>query len=133
MPITENNKKKIKTQLGMLKPKNVQTTRAQSPVPKRGRPRTRTDDYYRLVAELHLKALGNPEERSIRRKERSIRERVTELLEEHGIHASEKTVAEATAEARRREYLTTAQKGKPDADPGPRLIAYWEETHERTS
>ena len=85
----------------------------------RGRPITRTDDYFRLVAELWLRALRDPEVRRTRG-------RVRELLEDYGVKVSEKTVAEHATEARKRGFLTPGQKGTAHSSPGPKLVEYWE-------
>ena len=84
----------------------------------RGRPITRTDDYFRLVAELHLRALRDPEVQRTR-------ERVKELLEDYGVKVSEKTVAEHVTKARKRGYLSPGQKGIAHSSPGPKLVEYW--------
>ena len=89
------------------------------PTHKRGRP-ARSDDYYRLVAELHLRVLLDPNERRTRKRVKEL------LLEDYGVKvSSEKTVAEHVTEARRREYLTPGQKGTAHAGPGPKLVEYW--------
>ncbi len=88
------------------------------PTHHRGRPITRTDDYFRLVAELWLRALRDPEVRRTR-------ERVKELLLGYRVNISEKTVAEHVSEARKREYLTPGQKGIAHSSPGPKLVEYW--------
>lgn len=111
----EETSKPIPARLENLALQISATADAESPVPKRGRPITLNDDHYQLVARLHLEALSDWSERHTRK-------RVQELLHEHQIDVSERTVAKYVTEARKRGFLTPGQRGTPYADPGPRLI-----------
>ncbi len=104
--------KAVSAQLESLASQASAVADAASPVPARGRKITLTDDHYRLVAELHLEALSDPNERRTR-------QRVQEFLRDHGAPVSKRTVALYVSEARRRGFLTAAEKGTSWAEPGP--------------